>query len=94
MGRTLGENPMGPLPGSVDKSGVWNTAATEHQSSNAARNPQPHSKLEKSLHLTNIIYAVTKMVCNCRATVYCMLRYARFYHKTLPTINVILRTQQ
>jgi hypothetical protein len=50
MGRTLGENPIGPLPGSVDISGVWNRAATEHQSSNTARNPQPHSKLEKEVY--------------------------------------------
>jgi hypothetical protein len=52
MGRRLGGNPMGPLPGSVDNSGVWNRAATEHQSSNTIRNPQPHSKLDKTFTLT------------------------------------------
>jgi hypothetical protein len=31
MGRTLGGKPMGPLPGSVDSSGVWNSAAMKQE---------------------------------------------------------------
>jgi hypothetical protein len=69
MGRTLGENPMGPLPGSVDNSGVWNRAATEHQSSNTTRNPQPHSKLGKkfTLNINNICFRQNglELPCHC-----------------------------
>jgi hypothetical protein len=61
MGRTLGENPMDPLPGSVDNSGVWNRAATEHQSSNT-----PATLQEIHSHTVNWkknVYTYTVNIC-------------------------------
>jgi len=86
MGRTLGENPMGPLPGSVDNSGVWNRAATERKSSNTARNPQPHSKLEKkfTLNRNNIYFRQNGLELPCHCVLYVTL--CSFVPKTQTTI--------